>query len=377
MPLELTYLLGKKFNDKADGQTNTAPQKRLIDKNAPIASLASGTNQFTVIADTDHRSSAIPNRLVAEMPQLAAAGVKHLMLEYFIHPIGHPLRNSGDEQMEDIFSRLNSRPPQITEPEIWDKAPLFKSYHEKGPTNETGKAYCNLLISAMKAGITVHLAGDENGLMEQLEAEEIYDEQQQFLKKYAKLERFSQKLDEDPDFIKNLNWPEKEKRALEARIYTHRDVFGKILDRWTEANERYEEERLGIDIEFKRAERFAKLANGEKAVVMFGQDHFNNKIDLNEAIDVVTKIDAFKRGKPVSGKTSVIEIYSDEQRYIELAEQQTFESDGRQIVAPNLRLFADSGEVEIPRSQQENFAFKPLPPSAPSTSTGPSMGGWN
>jgi hypothetical protein len=208
----LPYLLGDTFNNTANTPPALPQQKRLIDKNAPIASLASGNNQFTAISDTDHGKGTIIDRLSTEIPQLARAGVKHLMLEYPIAPIGDPFRNSEDEKKEDILSRLNSRPPKISEQEIMANARLFKSTHEEGSGNETGKAYCNLLINAMKAGITVHFAGDFKGENEEWERDNIRKDQDKFLKKYAKLERFSQQLDKDPDFIKNLNWPEKEKK---------------------------------------------------------------------------------------------------------------------------------------------------------------------
>jgi hypothetical protein len=367
----LPYLLDNTFNNTANTPPEPPQQRRLIDKNAPIASLAAGNNQFTAIADTDHAKGNIMDRISAEMPQLAKAGVKHLMLEYTIAPIGDPLRSSDDEKTENILYRLNSRPPKISEQEIMANAKLFKSLHETGSGNETGKAYADLLISAMKAGITVHFAGDYKGEQETWELGEIQKEGDKFLRKYAKLERFSQQLDKDPDFIKNLNWPEREKRALEARIYSHRDTVGKIYDRWIDANERFKEERLGTFTEIERAHRFVGLANGEKSVVVFGSGHFDNKFDLNEAINVAAKMDALKHGRPIPARTPVVEIYADQKGREGIINFYAHEKDGQAIIDPALRIFADSGKVEIPESSQKDFAFKPIAQTPPTASYAP------
>lgn len=368
MELIIRPRLNEEFKEKADYLAQPLPKKRLIDRSAPIASLASGNNQFTAIADTDHSSGAIKNVLAAEMPQLVKAGVKHLMLEYTVSPIGHPLRNSFDEKAENILSRLNSRPPQITEQEIMSNAEFFSSSQEDPSTNETGKAYCNLLVSAMKAGMTVHFVGDHKGLVESMIADDIDQEKQNFLKKYAKLERFSQRLDKDPDFIKNLDWPEKEKRALETRITTHRDTLGKIKNRLDNADRIYEEERLGLASEQERADRFVKLANGEKSVVVFGRDHFNNKFDLNETIDMATKLDALKSGRSIPAKTPVVEIYADQKGLEKSMNIDAYKKDGKEIIDPVLRIFADSGKIEIPESSQKDFAFKPIAQTPPTLS---------
>lgn len=362
MELIIEPRINEKFKEKADYPVQPPSKTRLIDPNSPIASLASGNNQFTAIADTDHAQGTIMDRISAEIPQLAKAGVKHLMLEYTIAPIGDPLRDYEDEKKEAILYRLNSRPPKISEQEIMANAKLFKSWHETGSGNEMGKAYANLLINAMKAGITVHFAGDYKGVQEIGELREIHKEGDKFLRKYAKLERFSQQLHEDPDFIKNLNWPEKEKRALEARIYTYRDTTGKIEDRWIDAKKRFEEERLGALTEMERAHRFVGLADGEKSVVVFGSDHFNNKFDLNEIIDMTAKMDALKNGRPIPGKTPVVEIYADQKGREETYAHQ---EDSHTIIDPVLRIFADSGKIEIPESRQQNYTFKPMVQSPP------------
>lgn len=361
----MPYLLDDAFNTTANYPPPPPERKRLIDKNAPIASLAAGNNQFTAISDTNHGNGNILNRLTNEIPELARAGVKHIMLEYPIYPLGHPFRTSDDERIEDILSRLNSHPSQITEHEIWRNAELFKSKHEKASSNETGEAHANLLISAMKAGINVHFAGDDKGAVEDIVKEKITQEENSYLKKHAKLERFYQRFLNEPDFLQNLNWPEKEKRALETRIFAHHDIRHQFFNRWNDANNRYEEERVGLGAELERADRFVKLANGEKSVVVFGRDHFNNKFDLNEAIDMTAKMDALKHGRPIPAKTPVVEIYVDQKGREAMIDLDTHEKDVQTIVDPALRIFADSGKIEIPESSQKDFAFKPITQTQP------------
>ncbi len=287
---------------------------------------------------------------------ITKTGVKHLMLEYFIYPVGHPLRGYVDETSENILLRLNSRPPQITEKEIRDNYSIFADNHDKTPDKKTGKAYAELLINAMNAGIKVHFAGDDKGGLESSALEKIGNERDEYLRKYAKLELSSQSLYRDTDFINKLDLPDKEKRALESRIFAHREKLGKISDRQEIANQAYQEARLGRTTEIGRGERFVSLAKGEKSLVVFGNDHFNNSFDLNEAIGQSSKRDGFKRGKIFQDEVPVIQIYADKN-----GRQQTMEWDKSSkmpIVDPAIRIYADTGEVEIPASMKETASFQ-------------------
>ena len=335
---------------------NTPPAlPRIIDPKSPIASLAAGPQQFTTIADTDHASGKIMESVAKEIPRLAQAGVKHLMLEFYINPVGSPNRDMLDRQNENILARLNSRPPTITEEEILANSPLFKSTHEKKEKNETGTAYAHLLIAAMKHGVTVHFAGDDRGMTESLLLDVINSLHEDYLKKHKKLERFSQALANDPNFIEKLNWPQHEKDQLSHRTTHHRAWLDQSYQDWQTTYEKYHEKRMGQDAENDRAARFIELAQGEKSVVVFGRDHFRKESDLNEAIDNQLKSQALAKGQPIPEKTAVAEIWDSRAEHTKwLKKSKEDETISR---SPSLRIFADTGAVEIPEDFAQHYKF--------------------
>jgi len=334
-------VLREEFQVNAKGEQIRPASKLHLDPQNPISSITNGSQQFTVIADTDHSKGSIIETIAAEMPKIAKSGVKHLMLEY-----------TNDAYNQDILKRVNSRPPQISERELLDKAEDFRSGSEKSG-NTTGNAYAHLLIAAMKNGVTVHFTGDSLGREQATKMQILDQEKETYLKKHPKLERFSQALYEDGNFIDKLDWPQKEKDGLKERIETHRNKLGKNNEDWLKLNEERENIRMAPEAEEQRAERFLTLAQGEKSLVVFGRDHFRKDNDLNEAIDRQTRLEAFKSGSPLPEKTPVIEIWeSKKERDLQTKEigDSTTKSQ-----APHIQLFADSGEIEIPDSQKSKF----------------------
>lgn len=361
MALDLTSA----FKAETEITDNSAPAaKRTINPRFPITSLVSGDNQFTAISDSHHGQRGVIDRIAAEIPKMAQAGLKHVILEIPVFPEGHfmlkdPIVNEGHRKIEDILTRMNNVPPQITDIEILEHAYLFSDDHDESGANEIGKAHANLLVKAMQSGVRVHFAGDDKGFRESDLVNETLAKEQKILKENPKLTDLAQSTEDDPDYIKKMKIPEKEKKALTQQVEQLKKRYFDNVDEYERRTADYNEARMGVATETERANRFVELAQGEPALLVFGRRHFNKGVDLNETLDVSLKADALKNGRPVPEKTPVVEIWQSKQVRAQWPEKYGEDLSAQQ--PPDIRIFANTREVEIPPENQNKYKLSAPP----------------
>lgn len=350
------WLLFQTFNQVRTPMGGLRVSKRPISSENPIGSLAAGPQQFTILADTDHASADIPRTVAENIPQMARAGIKHIMLESYINPVGNPHRDSFDVGRESILKRLFQHPPQITDDEVRRKSYFFETVNAKDPKvqKEIGRHYPEILISARRHGIRVHFAGDDLGFAESESCKQIEVAREHYLGRHKKLNTYYERWLNETDFLQKLNWPESEKRALESRMMRHGNTLTDYHNMWMKADKKREDARMSPEAEAGRADRFVALANGEKAVVLFGAGHMNKKNDLNEQIDKKIWEKALERGQTANyTPTKVLEIWDSREACVSYNANNSRpkQAEGR----PDVILYVRDTETEVTLKGQNDL----------------------
>lgn len=114
---------------------------------------------------------------------------------------------------------------------------------------------------------------------------------------------------------------------------------------------------LSPETERKRARKFIDLAQGEKAVILWGGGHHSKLLDINEFLD-------YELGyTPASRKTKIIGAYASRE-YKKKLDDVVASRNGRTfplrryIHEAHINYMADTGEIEVTRRGQEFFKLK-------------------
>ena len=338
----------------------TSQNKIQLNPGDPLGSLTSGSQQFTIIADTEHGGTAASHLAVGSVLTMADAGVKHIMLE--MH---------SDPDTQGLLDRLYQNPPEVTEQEFFDSVHLFEAVgFDEDKTFEDSVNYAQMIWSARQEGIQMHLANDQAGYAQSDQLKEI-EQQQQNLRdqnpsfdEHLSLSDESYNLYEQRESLLNQNFearlvvktaenmgltaiPDAEYEslsdeakeiirqveqidaqgwetyeAMESLKQSNPEIIGleqqynALAEEWLEISNESFEQRISVESEEARADKFIDLANGEKSVIIFGAGHMDKSYDLNEAIDERLKQDAFQNGASEHFvETQVIAAYESQQDY--------------------------------------------------------------
>ncbi len=332
------------FNQAHDGVVgcDAGERRQTISRDNPLGSLMAGLQQFTFLADTNHGVSAMPKAILDAIPSMANAGVKHLMLEYHIYPAGHPQRDTSGEQTEAIMQTFFVNQSRISDDEVRKSAHLFRTATpgvSEEENKKIGDYYAEILIEARKHGIKVHLAGDGIGHDESVEMDKLIEERHRYLQENKQFHDEYQRWLTDDKYIESLDLSPDQEDLFLKELVRHGKKIENYFDTLIELNRRHEEVRMSPEAEQKRAERFTNLAQGEKAVVMFGSDHFDNENDINERVDQILRAKALKEGTAFH-PSRVAELWESRLEY----EQTKNQKATRQA---DIRYYLDTQDVEL------------------------------
>lgn len=296
-------------------QASPAPEnKTTLDPQNPFGSLTAGKNQFTVLWDTNHGDPSIPATVANNVSAMAASGVKHIILEYPPNPESQAFLDRffrGSPQPSESYAILNSH--------------LFQSASASNDSEAErgGLAYASLIIEARRHGMTVHLGGDEAGYDSFHQHDAIKEEESLYLQENETIHRIYEYTLKDPSLLEGLD-PER-REHLQKRLLEHGEALLDFEWRREGLFEKSTQERLRVEAQTARAERFVQMAQGEKAVVLWGQNHYG-KLDV--ALDYRLRQDALKTGAQTPEPTRGMDLY------VSRANKAMFEPDGRQDQAP-------------------------------------------
>ncbi|MBP9868502.1 MAG: hypothetical protein KBC88_06180 [Alphaproteobacteria bacterium] len=326
-----------------------APER--VDSSVAIKRMVEGPQQFTFLRDTNHSKYAIRRALREAIPAMVEAGAKHLFLEPAIYPKEHPLHSEDDVELADVMERLSSKPPRITSAEIRRQSYRFETVHvdkdlpeeeREEAQKQTGIEYAELLIEARNRGFTVHMAGDDLGKAESLEAIEISQEHERYRKEREILLTHGLAAADEND-----EYPLGDKMFF--------DMQQDALDRFLEA-------RSGEWSEAKRAQRFVDMAGGEKAVVVFGAGHGL----LGAALDSELRRRAYEDGQGEPEKTKVLNIWESRGAAASWEEKHP---KTKYDTPPDAVLYVKEGEMEMlpaPSASPASPVLAAAPPPPPS-----------
>jgi len=213
--------------------------------------------QYTGLLDTSHREMAIWEAVGKKenIKALADAGVKHIFLEQKI---------SRQKEVDDFNAG------KISEAELRKKAASFASGFAFGDEElRQGGAVVDILVHAKKYGIKVHFADPESNLM--AGGDKV------LLKEDHPLYR------SDPEAAKALNEFKSITdidKQIKFDLSISPDLKRRMDDLAIKMGAGKTEERDSINEEL--ADFIKKKANGQKAAILYGGNHFDQLKDLNE-----------------------------------------------------------------------------------------------
>lgn len=155
-------------------------------------------------------------------------------------------------------------------------------YRDEEDRTQQHESFVKLIIKAHQHGIKVHFTDDGVGS----------DELQQWL-----------------DFSKNLTTNEDE-----TDIALEEEHFQKLMEETDEKFSAFLRVRLDAQHEEARALRMIELAQGERALGFWGNEHFNKMLDINEFLDRHLRARAEANDEPFS-PTKVMGLYLDRNEY--------------------------------------------------------------
>lgn len=316
----------------------TEPEKLKIDPANPFGSLVAGRQQFTFLADGNHGDPALVKTVADNVKAMAAAGAKHLMLEY----------NDFNPEVQDMMRRLNSQPPKISDVEIMKKAPLLESIHGATPAirKEIGVQFARILVEAKHAGMQVHFTGDTRGQAGLDEGVAVFNEEKMFRAQNRVLDNQYKQYINDPQFFAKLKLAPEAQQLLSDRLVRYGDKLQEFGDRRTTAYEKFIADRLGPEAEGARADKMIALARGEKSVAMWGRDHLNDGHDMNEIIDGKLRVAYIK--DRISGKEGVAMEKPEASRVMELHTSRNHEATlDKDPKEPDLKYFVKEKQLDL------------------------------
>lgn len=329
----------------AEPSTPSRPEPAFDPKN-PFGSLTAGGHQFTILWDTDHGDPSIPGTVAENIAAMAASGVKHVMLEY-----------SGTPESRDLLDRFYRTPPQATELDMILNSEFFESTYGQTPLDieQSGLSYVAMMIEARRHGIKVHLAGDEAGYALAWEMDSVEEEKRAYLAENAVIHRIYEHNLKDSALLESLAPDDRDR--LMKELLAQGERLSDFTDRWLEINDRYVQERLGVEAQIARADRFIDLAQGEKAVVLWGQNH-HGKLDV--ALDHRLRQEALKDGALEQMEpTRSMDMLSSR------AKAEALKARGTDLLAPARYFVAEKeaegfNEQEKPRTSPAPAGLKPV-----------------
>lgn len=331
-----------------------AAAKPVFDPRDPFGSLCKGGHRFTLLGDTRHSDPALIEAVRDNLPQMARAGVKHLMLEY--EPHGESMR---------ILEKLYSTPPRITAEEVYKHSSLFASMYADTPEEiaRSGMAYASLIVAAQRAGIRVHFTGDDPGGDLYAKADLKRLEKADYIAANSATHAMYERWMEDASLAET--WPEAERIQMGQKLLDHGERLIAFNREEDSLHCQAAEARMSPSAEFARADRMVALAGGEKAVVVWGQAHFAKEAgDLDFFLDRILRGQALKEGIAFE-RTRRMDLVSDKnQEAGALSEEQL--PDARYFVADNAAALTDRGRSVMrdkPEGAEAGLAPAPVGPS--------------
>lgn len=316
----------------------------------PFGSLLASPNPFAILWDTDHGDPSIVQAVVDNLQDMARSGVKHLMLEY-----------PPEEKSSALLKGFYASPQTVTPVDLIKNSDLFESVHARTPEEglKMGLAYVRLIIEAERHGIQVHMAGDEAGYALSDQQAQILQDQDDYIKDNQAIHRIYEYTLKDQALLNSLQPNNRERLMNEILAHGERLLdFGR---RWDELEHQRIQERMGVEAEISRASRFLDLAQGEKAVVLWGQAH-HGKLDV--ALNHKLRQNALKEGIPFE-ETRSMDLLASRDSVNQM------KSIGVELSAP-VRYFAQEKQFEnmmIPEAGASILS----PSSKPSPGGGPGL----
>jgi hypothetical protein len=147
------------------------------------------------------------------------------------------------------------------------------------------------------------------------------------------------------------------------RLLKYGDQKMAFTTEWLALSDKFEKERMSSGQEFNRADRFVKMAGGEKAVVLFGADHLNNEQDMDEMLNLRSKADAFMRGKGDQwAPTKVMDIYPSYRAFTaDLNFGATETEDARYYADEKKGELTEDGQKAFAETTPQTYAARPAP----------------
>ncbi len=379
----------------------TAQNKIQFHPRAPLNSLTSGSQQFTIIADTEHGTAAASQLAYYGVQGMADSGVKHIMLEMHAEP-----------ELQELLDKLYQNPPQISDLDFLDHAYLFNAQGDDiDKVMEDGNNYALMMLKARNLGIQVHLANDQAGYAQSDALREIEIQQENLRNQNSAFDEYLTLSDQafslysqreallDQSFelgsavrmaedkglselpasaIEQLS-PEaldllKQVEQIDAQVWTLyneieelkqerpqiidlEEQYNVLVGEWLELNSESSDQRMSIVSEEARADKFIELANGEKSVVIFGAGHMDKENDLNEALDNRLRQDSFQNGGYEHFvETQVIAAYESREDFQEKAHLRGEQS-------ADVLYFSDEDKGYITSTGRDNLELNTFEPS--------------
>ena len=167
-----------------------------------------------------------------------------------------------------------------------------------------------IIIRARQNGITVHYTNDRVGEKEMDAENKCIKEKEQFLVENPGVsEHFDQYCEHGVEYVYQLDLSEAEKNALFDKFRQISEMNQEIIET-TDKNNGLKT-RVSPEAEKARADLFIDLADGERAVIVWGAGHFYKHLDIDEYLD-----QALGQSGLLSHPTRVIEIWGSSEYFL-------------------------------------------------------------
>lgn len=261
-------------------------------------------------------------------------------------------------KIHDMRDRLYANPPRITADELIEAAPLLASGSVKDDNAalQSGLDHVEMMVTARRQGIQVHFTGDTQSVdrlqrIEELELMRTWEiaDRTKMVADYAagqgssstaSGDQAASSADRELKHLQDLGASYKRENAiLEESLGLKTDIV---------------QERLDPALEAQRADRFVRLAGGEKALIIWGAGHSNKPNDFNEMLDDRLRQEALKQGTlDRLQPTRVIEMYESEAAYNDYLQNR-----GKPADEPDAVYLAKEGKVLITESGADGLCVK-------------------
>lgn len=392
--------LSRQYRARSHERTASGSDRGRVafDPRDPYGSAVAGDHQFTAIADTNHEDPAIIEDVARNIPAMAHAGLRHVLIESYLRPLedveAHwpELRQAGTlrekaamasekldryytriledtftcsslwgldpyqtelrllEQtrsefddisaltdpviLRDLIDRINDPHSGITPEEVHMRAPLFRSYRD--PSGATAKAYATLYLACRRHDVKVHYTGDRRGF----EPTPATIAAQEDLNAFLADSRNADLLPVN-ESLAQIAAPEEWSAAFNALSPEMRRQLETFWHMRNAIDNLRAADRMSAEAERERAIRFIECARGQKALAIWGRLHFVTDQGINIHLDRILA-ETSTRGR--NNPTVVMSVYRDRQAHARQPDYgATRESHLRRFIATNQTIVTRSG----------------------------------